>query len=212
MFTGIIQELGKVEKVLNSKENKIFTIKSSAVIKGKKIGQSISVNGTCVTIIKLSKTNFQFEVMPETLAKTNLNALKKGDLVNLEPALTLNQALDGHLVQGHIDTTGEVVSLEKNKQDHHVLTVKFPKEIALYLAFKGSISLNGVSLTISDLQDQTLSVDLIPHTLKNTNLSKLKKGDKINIEIDLIAKHIKRLLDHKESEVKYEYLKERNLI
>jgi riboflavin synthase len=211
MFTGIIKELGQVQKIKPSRNFKIFTIKASSTIKDKEIGQSIAVNGACVTIIKLTKNSFTFEAMAETLEKTNLGKLKEKDQVNLEPALTLNQGLDGHLVQGHVDTQGKVVALGKEKK-HTILTIEYPKEIGKYLAFKGSITINGVSLTISKLDIKTFSVDLIPHTLANTNLGKIKKSSMVNLEIDIIARYLKRLLDSKEAETKYEYLIERGFI
>ena len=211
MFTGIIQEVGKILKIAPSSDATTFQIQSKTAIKKKKIGQSIAVNGICVTITSLSKESFAFEAMQETLNRTYLKDAKVNDKVNLEPAMTLNQSLDGHLVQGHIDTEGTIAKFSKEK-NKSVLRVNFPEQIAPYLSFKGSITINGVSLTISDLQTDYFEVDLIPHTLKNTNLNNLKEGDKVNIETDPIAKHIKRLLDHKELETKYEFLKDRNLI
>lgn len=210
MFTGIIQEKGIITDRKKDK-NITFSVKSKKLLKNKKVGDSISVNGICVTITNIENETFDFDAMPETISTTNIDGLEKGNEVNLEPALTLNQGLDGHLIQGHVDTTGEVQDLTNDK-DEVRLTVKYPKKISEYLAFKGSITLNGVSLTISDLQTDTFSVDLIPHTLKITNLGKLKKGDKVNIEIDLIARYLKTLLDSKEKETKYEYLKERGFL
>lgn len=211
MFTGIIKELGKVKKITKTQKGATFLVQAGSILKNKKIGESIAVNGVCVTIIKLTKGSFQFEAIKETLDKSNLKNLKTGTEVNLEPALTLNQSLDGHLVQGHIDTEGIVENFEKDHGEN-ILTIKFPKQIAAFLAFKGSITVNGVSLTISNLQDSTFSVSLIPHTLKNTNLKNLKKGDKVNLEVDLIARYLKNLLDKKDNEAKYEFLKDRNLI
>lgn len=211
MFTGIIQEVGKILKIAEKTNATTFFIQSKTAIKKKKTGQSIAINGICVTITSLSRKSFTFDAMPETLHRTNLKHAKINDKVNLEPAMTLNQSIDGHLVQGHVDAKGEITKFSKTKNGS-ILRIKFPKQIAAYLSFKGSITVNGVSLTISDLQTDFFEVDLIPHTLKNTNLSNLKKGDKVNIETDFIAKHIKRLLDHKELETKYEFLKDRNLI
>ncbi len=211
MFTGIIKELGIIKKITNKKKATTFEVQTKKILKGKKIGDSIAVNGICVTITKISKQNFHFDAIPETIALTNLKNIKPNTELNLEPALTLSQSIDGHLVQGHIDTTGTVKSLSQTK-NRVILTIAFPQEIAKYLAFKGSITINGVSLTISDLQQQTFSVDLIPHTLKITNLGKFKKKDKVNLEVDLLARYLKRLLDDKESQTKYEFLKDRNLI
>lgn len=211
MFTGIIQEQGEIKDIQNSKKGKVFSILTNSILTNKKIGASIAVDGVCVTITKIDNKSFEFYAMPETLDTTNFSLYKIGDNVNLEPALTLNQALDGHIIQGHVDTTCKVHSL-LNENDKTQLKIIFPKELSDYLAFKGSITINGVSLTISDLQKGILTVDLIPHTLKLTNLSQLKKGDKVNVEADLIARYLKNLLDSKEKETKYEFLKERGFI
>ncbi len=207
MFTGIIQEIGKIINIKKVETGKTFSIKSTKVIKNKSIGQSIAVNGICTTITKIDKGEFEFYAMSETLNITNLNKLEIGSKINLESALKLDQSLDGHLLQGHIDETGVVKKIKDNE-----LTISFSPKISPFLSFKGSISINGVSLTISELQEDTFSVNLIPHTLKETNLGGLKKGDIVNIEIDVIARYIKRLLDCKEKEVKYEFLKERGFI
>ena len=211
MFTGIIKELGQVEKIKLGKNLKTFVVKADSTIQDKEIGQSIAVNGACVTIVGLTKTSFSFEAITETLEKTNLGKIKEKDKVNLEPALTLTQGLDGHLVQGHIDVEGKVISLKEEKK-HTILTIEYPKEIGKYLAFKGSITINGVSLTISRLDEANFSVDLIPHTILKTNLGALKKGSMVNLEVDIIARYLKRLLDSKEGETKYEYLIERGFI
>jgi len=207
MFTGIIQEIGKVKKIEKGSHGLSFEIESNIVIKDKKIGDSISVNGACLTVVEINNNKFKFDVIEETLAKTNLKNLQIDDEVNLESALKFNQGIDGHLVQGHIDCEGVV-----EKFENPILTIKFPSEIAECLAFKGSITVNGVSLTISDLQLDNFSVSLIPHTIKSTNLKNLKKGHKVNLEIDLIARYLKNMLEKKDQEAKYEFLKERNLI
>ena len=197
--------------VKKSGVNKIFTVKTTRILNNKRIGQSIAVNGACSTITKITKNIFEFVAMPETLNRTNLKTIKKTDKVNLEDSMKLNEEIDGHLIQGHIDTEGEVTGLARVK-GRTILTVKYPREISQYLAFKGSISINGVSLTISDLTAEDFSVDLIPHTIKNTNLDTLKKKDNVNLEIDMIARYLKRLLDSKEKEFTYDFLKERGFI
>lgn len=208
MFTGIIREVGTVKNRKDTKNAAIFVINCSpSLLEEKKNGESIAINGVCVTITSKESDKFQFEAISETLERSNLKHLAEGDRVNLEPALKLNQSLDGHLVQGHVDGEGQIESFSNNR-----LTIKFPRNIAKYLAFKGSIAINGVSLTISDLQDETFSVDLIPHTLKNTNLQDLKKNDSVNLEIDMIARYLEQMLNEKDKEAKYEFLKDRNLI
>ncbi len=211
MFTGIIQEQGEIKDIQNSKKGKTFSILTNSILKNKKIGDSIAVDGVCVTITKINEKAFEFYAMPETLDITNFSSYEIKDKVNMEPALTMNQALNGHIIQGHVDMTCEVKGFSKN-EDNVRLTIAFPKELSDYLAFKGSITINGVSLTITDLNADTFTVDLIPHTLEITNLSELIKGDKVNIEVDLIARYIKNLLDSKEKETKYEFLKERGFI
>ena len=211
MFTGIISELGTIQRIITTESGKTFEVKAGKILQNKKIGDSIAINGACITVTKLEKDHFEFDAIRETLQKTNLKNLKEYDEVNLESAMVLGQTLDGHLVQGHIDATGTVEKFEKNK-DQNTLTIKFPFNIAKYLAFKGSVCINGVSLTISELQEDAFSVELIPHTLENTNLKNLKKGDEVNLEIDLISRYLERLLDVKANEAKYEYLRERNLI
>ncbi|MBP9771120.1 riboflavin synthase [Candidatus Gracilibacteria bacterium] len=207
MFTGIIQEVGKVTKIEKSPTGLTLFIEIKKIIENKKIGDSIAVNGACLTIVEIKDNNVRFEVIEETLSKTNLKNLEIGNEVNLEPALTLSQGIDGHLVQGHVDCEGIVERFEGQK-----LTVKFPLNIAECLAFKGSVTINGVSLTISNLQEDTLTVSLIPHTLENTNLKNLTKGNTVNLEVDLIARYLKNMMEKRDNEAKYEFLKERNLI
>ncbi|MBL4694190.1 riboflavin synthase [Candidatus Gracilibacteria bacterium] len=191
MFTGIVTEIGTVQSKKPSESGQTFTVKCENVLKNKKIGESIAVNGACMTITELGEDYFCFDCIPESLKLTNLTSVTE---VNLEAAMTLNQGIDGHLVQGHIDCTGTVSDFAENR-----LTIKFPQEISLYLSLKGSITVNGVSLTISGLTTDTFSVSLIPETLKNTNLGQAQKEDKLNLEVDLIARYLKRMLDNKET-------------
>jgi riboflavin synthase len=207
MFTGIIQEVGKIIEVKENSKGKIFIIQTKELLADKKIGDSISTNGCCLTITNISGENFTCEAIEETLNLTNLSSLTTNSEVNLEGAMKIGDTLDGHMVQGHIDCTGEVLGWQKD-----TLKIKFPQEIAMYLAYKGSITINGVSLTISKLKDQDLEVSLIPHTIENTNLGKLKKNDKVNLEVDMIARYLESLLKQKNKEAKYEFLKERGFI
>lgn len=209
MFTGIITEIGKVKKVQKEKSF-IIEIIGPKTVKDKNLGQSIAVNGVCVTITKISKDSFEFEAIPETLEQSNLKSLQEGDEVNLEAAMTLNQGLDGYLVQGHIDSKGKV--LDFSQKEKATLTIEFPEEISRYLAFKGSITVNGVNLTVSELQENFFRVDLTQFTLENTTLKNLKKDDMVNLETDIIAKYLENLLNHKEKETKFQFLKDRNLI
>lgn len=193
MFTGIIEEIGKIENISKQNGHKIFVVSTKKILNGKKIGDSICVNGTCTTITKKTKNSFSFTAIPETLAKTNLDFLQPSDPVNLESSLTLHKALDGHIVQGHIDTRAQVINFKANTAKNQ-LTITLPKTLKKYLALKGSITINGVSLTVSALNNNSFSVDLIPHTIKETNLGLLKKNDYVNLEIDIIARYLENLI------------------
>ncbi len=189
MFTGIINKTGKIKKI-NREKNKIYlTIKVNNFSNGVKIGGSVSCDGACLTVIKKTKDGFTVELMPETSRVTKFKDSKIGDLVNLEPALKIGERLDGHFVMGHIDGTG-VVGKATNEGEFKSLAIKVPKELVKYLARKGSVAVNGVSLTVSGAGKDWFKVCLITHTLENTNLSKLKKGDKVNIEVDMMARYI----------------------
>lgn len=211
MFTGIIEEVGEIEKIKLTDSGKTFKIKAGELAKTTKIGGSIAVNGACMTITEIDGDIMTFDTIQESLEKTNLKTLNKGEKVNLESALKFGDKLEGHLLQGHVDTEGEVEEHIAAKEKN-TLTIRFPQNLAKYLALKGSIAINGVSLTISHLELRTFSVELIPHTLEKTNLKNLQKGDKVNLEIDSIARYLESLLNAKEQESKYYFLRERNLI
>jgi len=210
MFTGIITELGKVKSIEKNETGKTFEIEAPKTIQNKEIGASIAINGVCTTITALTSTSFTCHAIPETLSITNLEMLEVNSEVNLETPLTLNQGLDGHLVQGHVDGMGKVTSFTRG--NNNTLKIIFPERLAQYFSHKGSVTINGVSLTISRLELREMEVCLIPHTIEHTNLKNLKEGDFINIEIDLIARYLKNLLDNKEKETKYEFLQERGFL
>lgn len=192
MFTGIIQNLGHIKSIKEKQNLTTFEIQSPEPIT-QKIGASIAINGACMTITSINKNSFTFDCIKESLQLTNLRDLKLKDEVNLEPALTLNQGLDGHIVQGHIDCHAPVktMTITKNKC---TLEISYPKKIAKYLALKGSITINGVSLTITKITPSSFAVELIPHTLEKTNLKNLKKTAKVNLEVDLLSRYLERLL------------------
>jgi len=191
MFTGIITHLGKLEKIKNS----FFTFSTQKdFLKNLKRGDSVAVNGVCLTLVSPPQKNtFSVEVMPETLKKTNLADLKIGDYVNLEKPLTPNSFLSGHFVQGHVDGRGEILSIKKEKNSW-IFKFKVPKRISRYLVEKGGVAVNGISLTVIEVKDNFFTVGIIPHTFKNTQLQFTKAGDKVNVEIDIIAKYIKKFL------------------
>ena len=191
MFTGIVKEKGKVLETLKKSGRIYLKISTKDILKKKKIGQSISVNGICLTIKEMDKKNATFEIMKKTFDLTNLKNIKKGCCMNLEPALLLGQSIDGHLVQGHVDCTGKILKTQKEKSQK-TLRISFPKKYSKLLALKGSIAVNGVSLTISSLKKDFFEVCLVSHTLKTTNLSDLKKNDTVNLEFDIISKYNER--------------------
>lgn len=188
MFTGIIKETGKVTEIAKKSGKICLKIETKNILKRKKIGQSISVNGVCLTIKKIEGKKVLFEIMKKTLEITSLKNIKKGGCVNLEPALLFGESIDGHLVQGHIDCTGKILEIKKEKSQK-ILKISFPKKYSKFLVEKGSIAVNGVSLTIAGLKKDSFEVCLVSHTLKITNLSEAKKNDIVNLEFDIISKY-----------------------
>ncbi|HEX9664811.1 MAG TPA: riboflavin synthase [Patescibacteria group bacterium] len=194
MFTGIIQSTGRVKKTeKNNQGGLILSVEVKNFLKNIKIGDSLAVDGICLTVIKKSKNSFQTEVIPETLSRTIAPEYKKGSVVNLEKSLKIGDRLDGHFVPGHVDGVGRLAKVTKVR-DYLVWEIKPPVEILKYLAYKGSVAINGVSLTISRLNKNSFEVSLISHTLENTNLSELQPGFKVNIEADVIARYLEKLV------------------
>lgn len=185
MFTGIIKDLGIVVSLKKSGVNCVLRVRSNL---RPTISASISINGVCTTVIKKSGADFEIDLMSETLKRTNLATLKPNDKVNLEPSLRLNDELGGHFVLGHIDGIGIIKSIKNNE-----LWITASAELRKFIAFKGCIAINGVSLTISGVQGNDLKVSLIPYTLKHTNLGSLRKNDKVNLEIDMIARYLEKI-------------------
>ena len=178
MFTGIVEELGRVAELSGSR----LCISASTVLSGSQVGSSIAVNGCCLTVVELDQNSWMTDISDETFSRTNLGALKVGDVVNLERPMALGDRLGGHLVLGHVDAVGEVVSPVPN------LVVRIPRDLMHLIVEKGSVTVDGVSLTAFDLTADTFSVAVIPHTTKVTTL-----GDQVNIEMDMMAKHIERM-------------------
>jgi len=206
MFTGIIKSVGEVKDII--KDDEILKIKISSsenIINSTKIGDSVSVNGTCLTAVEKNIQNhtISFDVVGETISKTNLDYLQNNEKVNLETPLKIIDGLDGHIVQGHVDTTALILRNEQVK-DNWLLEVKIDKKWLKYCILKGSIAIDGISLTIANINDNydnnngSISVSIIPHTLENTNLKFKKCNDKVNIETDFFAKYIEKLLPKKD--------------
>ena len=208
MFTGIVEELAQIKSIKSRKKGIRYSISADFVMDDIKIGDSISVNGVCLTIIEIKKKYFSMDLVEETLNKSNLGELKLGDFVNLERAMKATSRFGGHIVQGHVETVG--VILEKQMQDEEaILSVGIDPEWMRFCIPKGSITLDGVSLTIAKINGNIIEVALIPHTLKNTTLGIKGKTDTLNIETDIIGKYIDRLLsfDANEEEIDTKILK-----
>ncbi len=194
MFSGIVEKMGELKKIENKQGKVYFTINAEKFLSGVKIGESIAHDGVCLTVINQAGGNFTVELMPETLRLTKFVESKIGERINLEKSLRLGERLSGHFVMGHVDAVGAVKKFEKRGADVS-LTVKAPPSIMKYLAYKGSVALNGVSLTVGEKGQDWFKVYLIGHTLKITNLGRLKAKDKINIEVDTIARYLESLLN-----------------
>ncbi|MEN2985115.1 MAG: riboflavin synthase [Thermodesulfovibrionaceae bacterium] len=201
MFTGIILEVGKVFSIQSVSQGAKLWILSEKIIKETAVGDSISVNGVCLTVSEIDREKkiFKFDVSYETLKKTNLGELKRGDFVNLEPALTLNKKLGGHLVTGHVEGVGLIKRVEKIGE-YIKIEIECPKEILRYCIPKGSIAVDGISLTVVDVLSDSFTVVIIPHTAKMTTIGAKKVGDKVNLESDIIAKYVEKLLKRYEEE------------
>ncbi|MGA2131411.1 MAG: riboflavin synthase [Bryobacteraceae bacterium] len=194
MFTGIIEELGAVESIQNRDAGARLAIRCHKVLEDLKEGASIAVNGVCLTAVELRADAFSADLAPETLRRSNLGALRAQARVNLERPLSPNGRLSGHIVQGHVDATGEFLSLEMLGDDNWWLKVRVPPEIDNYLVFKGSVAIDGISLTIAALDADVLSVTIIPHTYRHTTLGTYQPGSRVNIECDILAKHVEKLV------------------
>jgi len=211
MFTGIIQEIGKVRSSRRG-TNLVLEIESIVVSKGLKIGDSIAINGACQTIVKIGGGSFTVEAIPETLSRTNLGELKSGESVNLEPPLATGEKFHGHFVQGHIDCAGEIDSITRN-DGQITLSIKFSEQYSKYLIEKGSVAIDGVSLTVTSVSSGRFQVALIPHTMENTTFKYKQHGDKVNLEFDMIAKYIERMMSPgKQNEITSEFLREHGFV
>ena len=193
MFTGIIEELGSVHSIEERGENARIVISARVVTEGTSHGDSIAVNGVCLTALDIQSDSFAADVSRETLQRSTLGGLKPGAPVNLERAVTPATRLGGHIVQGHVDGRGQFAGVEDHGESWTV-RIAYPKELGRYLVFKGSVSVEGISLTIAALTDEYFEVAIIPKTWEVTNLSHLKPGDHVNLEVDVIAKYVERLL------------------
>lgn len=210
MFTGIVEELGRVIRLETVEDSARLTVEAPTVTQDVSLGDSVSVNGCCLTVTAVHGSTFTADLMAETLTRTTLGSQAPGDPVNLERALRVSDRLGGHIVQGHVDATAEV--LDHHRGEHwDLLRIGLPQEIARYVAVKGSVALDGVSLTVVDVVDASadapvpgarasLSVGLIPETLRRTTLGTRRPGERVNLEVDVLAKYAERLLGARPSQ------------
>ena len=189
MFTGIVEELGKIKTITQNQ----VEITASKVLEDAKIGDSIAVNGVCLTVTKTLKDGFCADVSPETFRVTALETLKSGSLVNLERAMSALGRFGGHIVSGHIDCRGKIKNIKK-EGEFYILEFEIPSEFSKYVVKKGSITVNGISLTVTNAEKNNIIIAIIPHTFENTNLKTTKIGDFINIETDILAKYVEKFL------------------
>ncbi|HZJ42768.1 MAG TPA: riboflavin synthase [Pyrinomonadaceae bacterium] len=200
MFTGIIEELGHVKLIEQRGENARIVISAREVTSGTNHGDSIAVNGVCLTALDITKDSFAADVSSETLRRSTLGRLKPGTPVNLERAVTPTTRLGGHIVQGHVDGRGKYLGVDSHGESW-TLRIGYPDELGRYLVFKGSVSVEGISLTIANLTNEYFEIAIIPKTWEMTNLSSLSPGDDVNLEVDVIAKYVERLLSNRQGKV-----------
>lgn len=198
MFTGIVEEIGIVKSLEFKANGAKIVIGCQKVVEGVKIGDSIAIDGVCQTVIAFNSSEFSAEISDETLKVTTLGNLKSGNTVNLERALTLSSRLGGHIVSGHVDCMGKFINLEK-LSDFYNLQFEIPEEQEKYVVYKGSITINGVSLTVANIVDNIVSVAIIPHTYNHTSLKDLKLGQDVNIETDILGKYVEKFLSAKDN-------------
>jgi riboflavin synthase len=194
LFTGIIEELGTVESIPIGGNSGRLGVRAPFVCSDLREGDSVSVNGVCLTAVELGDGSFEADASPETMSRSSLGSLKRGDIVNLERALLPTSRLGGHIVQGHVDATGQVRAAQPLGDGNWLLSVRYPAELNRYLVSKGSVAIDGISLTITSVDGSVFGVAVIPHTWAHTNLSARRPGDVVNLEADILAKYVEKLL------------------
>jgi riboflavin synthase len=212
VFTGIIEETGRIEDLRHGYQGATINIAAKLVLAGMKQGDSIAVNGVCLTVVQKNDASFVCDLSSETLRRTSLGKAREGTVVNLERPLAMDARLGGHFVQGHVDAVGRVARMLP-EGGGSVLSIEFPPDLGRYVVPKGSIAVDGISLTIASLEPRLFSVAIIPHTLRATNLRTLRAGDPVNLEVDILGKYVERLLQpemqqNNASKWNVEYLKE----
>jgi riboflavin synthase len=193
VFTGIVETTGHVKRAEPTSSGGTQLVIGTGLAADLAVGASLALNGCCLTATSVNGAEIRFDLLGETLRRTNLGDLKRGDIINLERPMQANGRFDGHLVQGHIDTTSQVESIEPAGNDHR-LEIALPEEFSRYVVFKGSVAVDGISLTVAELHPDRFVLWIIPHTWQVTNLHQRKPGDRVNLEFDLIAKYVERML------------------
>lgn len=195
MFTGIIEEVGRVIKIAQDGGNRRLTVSSSQLVKELRTGDSIAVSGVCLTAVDIRPDSVGFDLAAETWNRTSFSRIKEGALVNLELPMRADGRFGGHIVQGHVDGTGNFLALDPiANADDYWLRIEIPPELARYVIFKGSLSIEGISLTVAGIEGTRVTVAIIPHTIEMTNLKSLKAGDPVNLEVDMIAKYVEKMM------------------
>ena len=195
MFTGIIEEVGKITKIEQRGENRRITIEAAHAPKELKTGHSVAVSGVCLTALDIKSKSFCADLAPETWVRTSFSRIHEGARVNLELPMKANGRFDGHIVQGHVDGVGKLISFERiADSENWWLHVEIPSDVEKYTVFKGSLSIEGISLTVAKLKKNRCTIAIIPHTVELTNLGSLKPGDPVNLEADVIAKYVEKMM------------------
>lgn len=194
MFTGIVEEVGVLKLISSKGAGKIFEIECKKVLEGTKVGDSVAINGICLTVTELKERSYKVDVSRETLEVSTAKYFKVGEKVNLERALSLFNRLGGHIVMGHVDTIGKVLEITK-ESDFYIFRISYDKSFDKYVVYKGSIAVDGISLTVNEKFDGVVRLNIIPHTYHQTNLKFLKTGDYVNIEFDILAKYLESLIN-----------------
>ena len=211
MFTGIIEDRAVIKKIVKNVQGVRLAVSSHNVSKDTKIGDSISVNGACLTVVDIDKDILQFDIMSETLRMTTLSDIAAGDIANVERSLKVGGRISGHFVTGHIDCMGTIISIRKGRNEYAV-EIEVPSEKAVYLAGKGSIAVDGISLTITESSQNCFKASLIPFTLSITSLGSKKAGDKVNIELDILAKYLLHDRARETSKIDGDFLRKNGFI
>jgi len=195
MFTGIIEEVGRVERIAQDKGTRHLTVSSNQLAKELKPGDSIAVSGVCLTAVEIAPGSVGFDLAEETWNRTSFSRIQRGAHVNLELPMRADGRFGGHIVQGHVDGTGKFISLDPiSGADDYWLHIEIPPELARYVIFKGSLSIEGISLTVAKIEGTRVTVAIIPHTVEMTNLKSLQPGDPVNLEVDMIAKYVEKMM------------------